>query len=39
MTVDPRSPCVVGVAQSIWYRFSSVKDSQCEVRIMQDGSV
>ncbi|MEO6434706.1 MAG: xanthine dehydrogenase family protein molybdopterin-binding subunit [Tepidisphaeraceae bacterium] len=29
----------VGVAQSVWYRMSSVRDSQCEVRILQDGSV
>ena len=29
----------IGVAQSIWYRMSSVKDSQGEVRILQDGSV
>jgi len=28
----------MGVAQSIWYRFTS-KDSNCEVRITKDGSV
>ena len=28
----------IGVAQAIWYRFSS-RDSHCEVRITQDGSV
>jgi xanthine dehydrogenase YagR molybdenum-binding subunit len=28
----------IGVAQAIWYRFSS-RDSNCEVRILRDGSV
>jgi xanthine dehydrogenase YagR molybdenum-binding subunit len=28
----------IGVAQSIWYRFTSI-DSNCEVRITRDGSV
>ncbi|HVS37571.1 MAG TPA: xanthine dehydrogenase family protein molybdopterin-binding subunit [Gemmataceae bacterium] len=29
----------MGMAQSIWYRFTSAKDSNCEVRITKDGSV